>query len=203
MFCTNCGTQLADDCVFCTNCGTKLSAPAAPVAPVQPPMGQAPMPNGLIYSIDGVRGRHIDVYDNKAVITVKPTFGSFLTNNLTDGEKTIYYSDCVGVQFKKSGMTIGYLQLETASSMMNNRNSNFFGENSFTFDAKHPSNEFMEQVAAYIRGRIEEIKANKDRPTVVNSVSAADEIRKLKELLDLGIISQEEFDAKKKQLLGI
>ena len=78
-----------------------------------------------------------------------------------------------------------------------------FGENSFTFDAKHPSNELMEQVAAYIRGRIEEIKANKDRPTVVNSVSAADEIRKLKELLDLGIISQEEFDAKKKQLLGI
>ena len=33
--------------------------------------------------------------------------------------------------------------------------------------------------------------------------SAADEIRKFKELLDCGIITQEEFDAKKKQLLGI
>ena len=29
------------------------------------------------------------------------------------------------------------------------------------------------------------------------------EIKKLKELLDMGIISQEEFDAKKKQLLGL
>ena len=35
------------------------------------------------------------------------------------------------------------------------------------------------------------------------TVSAADEIKKFKELLDAGIISQEEFDAKKKQLLGL
>ena len=33
--------------------------------------------------------------------------------------------------------------------------------------------------------------------------SAADEIKKFKELLDLGAITQEEFDAKKKQLLGL
>ena len=32
--------------------------------------------------------------------------------------------------------------------------------------------------------------------------SAADEILKFKQLLDAGIITQEEFDAKKKQLLG-
>lgn len=33
--------------------------------------------------------------------------------------------------------------------------------------------------------------------------SSADELKKLKELVELGVISQEEFDAKKKQLLGI
>ena len=32
---------------------------------------------------------------------------------------------------------------------------------------------------------------------------SADEIKKYKELLDMGIITKEEFDAKKKQLLGI
>ncbi len=36
-----------------------------------------------------------------------------------------------------------------------------------------------------------------------NTVSAADEIKKFKELLDAGILSQEEFDAKKKELLGL
>ena len=35
------------------------------------------------------------------------------------------------------------------------------------------------------------------------AVSAADEIKKFKELLDSGIITQEEFDTKKKQLLGL
>ena len=37
----------------------------------------------------------------------------------------------------------------------------------------------------------------------VNQLSIADEIKKFKELLDSGIITQEEFDAKKKQLLGL
>ena len=36
-----------------------------------------------------------------------------------------------------------------------------------------------------------------------NSVSSADELKKYKELLDMGIITHEEFDAKKKQLLGL
>ena len=35
------------------------------------------------------------------------------------------------------------------------------------------------------------------------SQSTADELKKFKELLDSGIITQEEFDAKKKQLLGL
>ena len=39
--------------------------------------------------------------------------------------------------------------------------------------------------------------------TIVNSVSSAEELKKFKDLLDAGIISQEEFDAKKKQLLGL
>ena len=39
--------------------------------------------------------------------------------------------------------------------------------------------------------------------TSAESVSAADEILKFKQLLDAGIITQDEFDAKKKQLLGI
>jgi len=36
-----------------------------------------------------------------------------------------------------------------------------------------------------------------------SSGSATDEIKKYKELLDQGVITQEEFDAKKKQLLGL
>lgn len=38
---------------------------------------------------------------------------------------------------------------------------------------------------------------------VAESTSNADELKKYKELLDSGVITQEEFDAKKKQLLGL
>lgn len=39
--------------------------------------------------------------------------------------------------------------------------------------------------------------------TPAPAVSAADELKKFKDLLDGGVITQEEFDAKKKQLLGL
>lgn len=38
---------------------------------------------------------------------------------------------------------------------------------------------------------------------VIKQVSDADELAKYKDLLDKGVITQEEFDAKKKQLLGL
>lgn len=161
---------------------------------------------GLIYNLTGCRGRSLRVYENKCIFKVSITVGSILTQNATDGEKTIYYSDVIGVQFKPSGLAIGYLQLETASSSGNNKTSNFFNENSFTYEPKNITNEEMEKVVAYIRERVEACKEAKNNPVIaapVAAVSVADEIKKFKELLDMGAITQEEFDAKKKQLLGL
>lgn len=45
--------------------------------------------------------------------------------------------------------------------------------------------------------------SSKETTTVVQVASPAEEIKKYKELRDSGIISQEEFDSKKKQLLGL
>ena len=42
-----------------------------------------------------------------------------------------------------------------------------------------------------------------DKKQVVNNTSTTDELMKYKELLDSGVITQEEFDAKKKQLLNL
>lgn len=158
---------------------------------------------GLIFQINGVRGRSIKVYRDRCVIKVKAGLGSLITGNITDGEKTIYYSDCIGVQFKEAGVLIGYLQLETASATMNQKSDNFFNENTFTFDLSTTTNEIMRDVHDYVQGQIRDIK-NGNR-NVQNTVvaSAADELKKYKELLDMGVITQEEFDAKKKQLLNL
>lgn len=55
--------------------------------------------------------------------------------------------------------------------------------------------------ARAIQKYISEYHEPVSQPTQVES--AADELRKYKSLLDDGIISQAEFDAKKKQLLGL
>ena len=46
-------------------------------------------------------------------------------------------------------------------------------------------------------------KVQVEKPYTNSTQSNADELKKYKELLDSGVISQEEFDAKKKQLLGL
>lgn len=43
----------------------------------------------------------------------------------------------------------------------------------------------------------------KFKTKIASATSNADELKKFKELLDLGVITQDEFDAKKKQLLGL
>lgn len=68
--------------------------------------------------------------------------------------------------------------------------------------------ENREQATEYAREImqiVDSIKGNAQttEKTIVQEVSVADEIAKFKGLLDQGIISQEEFDAKKKQLLDL
>ena len=153
-----------------------------------------------VYSIDGANGKHIDVYVDKVVIVTKASFSTFAVGNHFDGEKTIYYRDAIGIQFKMAGsFTMGFLQIETASSQMNNRSSNFTSENSFTF-AKG-DNGIMEEVAEYVKQRVDAIKSGSE--TSSKAFSPADELMKFKDLLDAGVISQAEFDAKKKQILNL
>lgn len=65
--------------------------------------------------------------------------------------------------------------------------------------------EIVNRIAADFTSALQKIKAaqSADAGKIVQQVSAADELKKFKELLDMGVISQQEFDAKKKQLLGL
>lgn len=112
---------------------------------------------GAVFHIEGARGRSLDVFPHKVVITVRITAGSVLSGNATDGEKTIYLGDCIGLQYKRSGMTMGYVQFETAAPTMNNTASNLFNENTFTFDSG-VREEDMDLVVEYIKGQLETIK---------------------------------------------
>lgn len=57
--------------------------------------------------------------------------------------------------------------------------------------------------AIRVRDYVVNYDSNASSPAKGQVVSVVEEIRGLKELLDEGILTQEEFDAKKRQLLGI
>lgn len=111
-----------------------------------------------IFDLKGCRGRRAKIYVDKVEITTDVTVGSFISGNVTDGTKTIYFMDIIGVQFKESGVLIGYLQFETSNSTQNNASSNFFNENTFTFEESQYSNKFMLNVYYYVINQMNKIK---------------------------------------------
>lgn len=162
-------------------------------------------PEGVRYCMVNNTGKVLDVYENKAVFTSTKSTSTLLTGaifgtSVTQGEKTIYYRDAVGVQYKPSSILDGYIQIETAAGGVSSSNSQYSGENAIQFSGKERNAE-AEIIVDFIKKKIEEMK---NAPSgVVTQTSPAEEVKRLKELLDLGVISQEEFDAKKKQLLGL
>ena len=65
------------------------------------------------------------------------------------------------------------------------------------------TNQEMEEAYEVLSVILNNYKARKKSVATGTTQSSADELKKYKELLDAGIITQEEFDAEKKQLLGL
>lgn len=61
------------------------------------------------------------------------------------------------------------------------------------------TNDILKEISKLLNNR----QSNKNTTTIANNNSNADELKKYKELLDSGVITQEEFDTKKKQLLNL
>ena len=101
--------------------------------------------------------------------------------------KTIYY-DCIGDISSKIGWTLGTIIINSHTEYVNMS---------------------VEKAKVEVLTKLS-LKAIQQHRAVAHSVrnqhqtiSAIDELKKFKDLLDAGIITQAEFDAKKKQLLGL
>ena len=165
--CKHCGNQTDERKYdFCEFCCKPISSPSqtqttsspsqTTSSPSQQTFDYSVHGTRYVYRLIGCRGRSMLVYPHKCVIKTDVTIGSILTSNATDGEKTIYYKDVIGVQYKGVVATIGYLQLETASAMGNNNSSNFFNENTFTFERNSAE---VYEAYKYIISRLDEIKS--------------------------------------------
>ena len=157
-----------------------------------------------VYKLDGGVGDILFVYDDRVVLHHEG-FLNLLAMGVK-GDKTLYYTDITSVQYKRPGALAGHIQFTMPGGKEHTGGAMSAGsdENTITVSGKDNSGMLAEEVVEYINKKIREFKTSKGgNTTVIQQTSAADELKKFKELLDMGIITQEEFDAKKKQLLGL
>lgn len=147
----------------------------------------------------GVNGQ-ISVYEDRIVIE-RRGFSGFMSSGLA-GEKTIPMESIVSVQFKEGSMLLnGFIQFGVLGGNEATKGLSKAVQDENTVILKKSSNNEVRQIKEYI----EEIVLNRSKNSgvVLQQNSPAEELKKFKELLDMNVISQEEFDAKKSQILGL
>ena len=144
--------------------------------------------------LKGVNGQ-LELYSDKVIIKRKGLLAK-MTQGFTKGDKTLYLNQITAIQVKKGGLLNGYIQFTLPGGIESKKGIFAAGndENSIVFT---PANN---DLALDIKDTIEKLRGSVSN--AIGSVSSADELRKFKQLLDDEIISKEEFEQKKKQLLG-
>ena len=135
----------------------------------------------------------LEVYDDKIIIKRKNAKAKF------SGDKTIYLNQITGIEFKKAGsLFAGYIHFTLPGSISSNTGLHgaAHSENSILFNKKY--NDEAEKVKLKIESLVQN-QSKLNNPTS----NDPDILRKYKQLFDDGIITREEFEAKKKEILGI
>ena len=181
----------------------RMMAQPTPQTIVQAPQ-RTPQPatdNYQEHPLFAMRGLQdlLEVFEDRVTIAPKGILG-FL-NKGGRGTKEIPFASIVAVQFKESGAVFsGYLQF-TIPGGIESRGGTLAAtkdENTFMF-AGSESNAMARQIKQYIDGAVRRSRA--PRPAAP-APSLSDELQKLAQLQAPGVLSEEEFRAAKKRLLG-
>lgn len=136
-----------------------------------------------------------------------------MTSGFTDGNTWLIVCTNKRVLMLDKGMIYGLKLIDIPLDRINSISHSkglLLGKISITDGAttrtiENVSNNTVSFFANTVNNEVELYKQSKLASTtqVVNNTSPADELIKYKQLLDMGALTQEEFDAKKKELLGL
>lgn len=150
---------------------------------------------GVLKEAKGMNGQ-LELLEEKIRIK-RQGFMSLLTQGLK-GDKEILIKQISSIQFKKvASFTSGYIQFaflgggETKGGLFDAVDD----ENTIMFNKRQQTS--FEEIKSMIESRISEIENQKITNESIN------DLEKLAELKEKGIITEEEFSAKKKQILGL
>lgn len=135
------------------------------------------------------------IIENDFIIIRRSGFSAAMAGK--SGDKTIPYASIAAVQMKKPGFMAGHLQFTIpGSTEKSGIVDTQLDENTVTFQWEP---EKWEEAKRFIEKRISESKSQNVSP----AISVADELAKFAALRDQGVLTEEEFAKKKKELLGL
>lgn len=148
------------------------------------------------------------LYEDSLAIS-KKTFGGFVSQGgAVSGERRFFFQDIASIEYKKPGWTNGYIKIITAGSVETNAKVGLF---------KTSSNSMKDQNTLVLMA-LTKSKANKiddfynmimarmlnakTAKSAAPQVSKMDELKKLSELRDSGVLSEKEFQKEKAKILN-
>lgn len=162
-----------------------------------------------IFNLTSHTGTRIEVYNDYLILFHMPV-GSHVANILRGGDiggKRINFDEITAIQYREPDGTVGgFMQFAYPGAIQSKGGALDKMSDENTFPIVGYLADEAREIYEFIEKRRNEIKRDKEEPeapVVIQEKSPAEQIKEFKELLDLEIITQEEFDAKKKQLLGL
>ena len=223
-FCPNCGSEVDEDSKFCASCGNPMDGSAPSGNSQQESTGSLfgdlkrsglgfkkkmdqyahgehrdiKRPEGCLYFMNGLQGT-LAIFDDYIEFDfsggpVKKYMSAF------GGVKKVYYHQINSIQKRDATEVVnGTIEFELPGMSASAFSQN---ENLITYLPKYQDE--ANKIYDYVNNKILEINSAKAQPTQVvqNEVSPMAKLKEAKELLDMGVITQEEFDEIKAKCLA-
>ena len=153
----------------------------------------------------------VDVYENRIEISRE-------TRWKVEKNTILYFEDITAIKHKDTGgmfcseqwisftvpgVNPGYVRTAEMGKMyidVGGEQTPFTDENSIIFRKDNPNVKEYYQIMQEAFGKYKD-KTNNSNSTVIVQETAMDKLKKLKELFDMGIIDQTEYESKKRKLL--
>lgn len=158
----------------------------------------------------GLNGK-IKVGDNHLTLS-RATFGGFMSQGGSSGERMYFYKDINGIEYKRPTiMANGYIKIIVAGTTETNAKVGIFGTSKDSIKDQNTlalrafsSNEGDEADKLYTK-IMEKISQSKNQASTSQpqaTYSKMDELKKLGELKNSGILTEEEFQKEKERILN-
>lgn len=203
LFCPKCGSQLSEGDLFCVECGSKIEMRKSQESVVS----AADVETGQECTQFDVY-MHSETEKNEETVIQRGDAYYFKTISSLGKKGTLLLTDMkltftaitakTDLDMEISLKDVEKVKLVSNQTLVWHMIGVYLKDKQYLFNVKKRE-EWIEKIS----NAVNTVKNGESNPTVKQRTDYIDEIKRLKELMDAGVITEAEFTAKKKSLLGL